>query len=381
MSILCNSMMMGAIASLTGWAGWNGSKDGAASSTSQAGYTPAVCQLTSTTCLVFYGDPVNSYGWAAVGTLTGDTIVWSTAVNVTGTTTVSTYSIVALSSTQVIAAFVGGPHTLKSVIINISGTVPSGATIKQVSSGTNYSYLNIGGLDKTSSTQAIVAYDDEIAGIGYVVALSVASSVITVGTPLAFAGAYPTYTQSVSNISSSAALVFYEDGNNSNHPTAQIISISGTTLTTNTPYVVDSSINSGSSNDTSLIAQLSATSFVVGYNNYPTTLYTAALSVSGTTITVGSRVTIESVIGTNYNNGLCNADSTSVMAVYIGTSNHIYGRVCSVSGTTITLSTAVDISGSAFSNPSIANMDISHNILVFSNNSSATVSGQVISIA
>ena len=334
------------------------------------GEPACICMLSSTAVLVFYANLADQYGYAVVGTRTNDAIAWGTPAKVT-TTTETPYplAICALSSTQAIVAYGGITGSAYAMVINISGTTPSGNTAHIVGAGTNARGVSI---DKTSATQAIMTWRDVAT---YAVALTVASSLVTVGSILTVSSSVGANT-AVSNISSTAAMILWPDSTNSGKPTAMIISISGQTLTTNTAYVVDSV----ASNTVCEIAQLSTTLFVVGYNDASNT-YSAALSVAATVITVGAPVTVNTVSHTNAKNALCIVDTTDVMYNYIDGSGNLQGRTGSISGTTITLNGVTQIVAATQQNPVLCNFDTNHSFVAYNNSGgSPVISGVVLSI-
>jgi len=360
------------------WATWDGTKDGSAVATT--GTTVAgrakVCSLSSTTVLAYWTDATTSYGTACVGTITGDSVAWGTPATVTGTTMEGSNPIAmcALSSTQAIVADnVSTTGFLNAFVINVSGTTPSGGALAPVIATSADSCS----IDRTSSSQAILAWTDGV-NFNQVMALTVAASVVTTGTSIQISGTNESAI-SVSNISSTAALVFYGDGANSYEPTAVIVSISGTTLTKNTPQIIDGTVTTSGNLQVRYIAQLTSTLFGVAYSD-GTNTYAAAFTVSGTTIgTPGSPVTVNTVAHTYLTNALCNADATSMMFGYIDGSNNFQGRVGTVSGTAITLKTAVQIAAATTKVPVLCNLDTQHLMSIYANGSNAGYA-QVVSI-
>lgn len=377
MALISNGMMLGS-AILASWATWDGTKNGAAVSNTgspNAGRAK-VCALSSTRVLAFWPDASTTLGTACVGTISGDSISWGTPATVSGVVTISSnpMSICALTSTQAIVVVNNGATGhLSSFVINVSGTTPSGGTILSLLSIS----ADMCSVDKTSSTQAILAWTDSV-NFNQVVALTVAASVVTAGVSVQISGTAESAI-SVSNISSTAALAFYGDGANSSKPTAMIVSISGTTLTTNTGVVVDGTVTTAGNLQVRYIAQLSSTLFVVSYSD-GTNTYAAAFTVTGTTVNAaGSPVTVNTVAHTYLTNALSNADSTSVMFGYIDGSNNLQARVGTVSGTAITLKTVVQIQAATTKVPLLSNLDSQHIACVYSDGT-PTGYGLVVSI-
>jgi hypothetical protein len=113
-------------------------------------------------------------------------------------------------------------------------------------------------------------------------------------------------------IDSTHVLVAYSDGGNSNYGTAQILTISGTTITAGTEYV----FNSATSNYMSATL-IDSTHVLVAYEDFSySTRYGTAqiLTISGTTITVGAKYVFNSA-DTVYISPVL-IDSTHVLVAY-----------------------------------------------------------------
>lgn len=135
----------------------------------------------------------------------------------------------------------------------------------------------------------------------------------------------------------SIAMVHYPNYNNNNIE-AYLISNDDGAITATT------GIGSASSSAANLyisLARLSDTKFVVGYV-VSGILYANVGVVNGTNVTYGSRYTVSGV-GTNYNR-IIPLSETSFIAIY--NRSGLKGKVCTVSGTTITQGTETALSGS-----------------------------------
>jgi hypothetical protein len=96
--------------------------------------------------------------------------------------------------------------------------------------------------------------------------------------------------------------------------------------------------------DTSVtICSLDSTHFAVAWV-YSSSLFAAVCSVSGTTITVGTIVTVSSSLnaarGAN-TVGICAVNSTKILVTYVKSTYYLSARAGSIDGTTITLGTEV----------------------------------------
>jgi len=98
-------------------------------------------------------------------------------------------------------------------------------------------YISVTMMD---STHAIVTYsDDGNSGYGTACCLTLSGTTITAGTPVVFDSAIAIYT-SVATMDSTHAIVTYRDIGNSSYGTACYLTLSGTTITADTPVVFES---------------------------------------------------------------------------------------------------------------------------------------------
>jgi len=113
---------------------------------------------------------------------------------------------------------------------------------------------------------------------------------VTAGTAAVFESATTTYI-SVAMLTSTKAIVTYQDNGNSSYGTACILDVSGSTITAGTPAVFESAITVDIS-----VAMLTSTKAIVTYRDHGNSLYGTAciLDVSGSTITAGTPAVFES---------------------------------------------------------------------------------------
>jgi hypothetical protein len=227
-------------------------------------------------------------------------------------------SVTTLSSTQAIVCYsdVGNSYYGMACILNISGsTITPGTPAVFEFAATTYTSVTA-----LSSTQAIVSYSDGgNSSYGTACILNISGSTITPGTPAVFEFAATNYT-SVTALSSTQALVCYQDGGNSNRGTACILDISGSTITRGSPTVFESARTVYTS-----VTALSSTQALVccsdvDGNNRGTA---CILDISGSTITPDTHVVFESV-GSAYV-VVTTLSSTQAVVCYRGTFSNYYG--------------------------------------------------------
>jgi hypothetical protein len=275
-------------------------------------------KLDSTKVLVAYQDGSNlDYGTAIVLTISGTTITAGTAVFFESATT-NNISATTLDSTKVLVAYqdAGNFGFGTAVVLSISGTTITAGT-PVVFESANTDYISATTLD---STKVLVAYrDNGNSGFGTSVVLSISGTAITAGTPVVFESANTAYI-SATTLDSTKVLVAYRDLGNSSFGTSVVLSISGTAITVGTP-VVFRSANTGEISATTL----NSSKVLVAYGDLGNSSFGTAviLSISGTSISVGTPVVFESAI-TDYISATT-LDSTKVLVAYRDSGNSGFG--------------------------------------------------------
>lgn len=175
-----------------------------------------------------------------------------------------------------------------------------------------------------SSTAAIVCYKDGgNSDYGTACFLTVSGFTITAETAVVFESAETDYI-SVVTLSSTKALVCYRDVGAGNKNTAVVLDISGTTITPGTPYTFGGSgplnISAGTLTSTTVLVCYTLTSVSGGYG------IAVILSISGTVITASNVVTFASTITSNIS--LSILTSTKAVVCYSDVSSGYYGMAC-----------------------------------------------------
>ncbi len=217
---------------------------------------------------------------------------------------------------------------------------------------------------KLSDTKLLVVYDDNgNSNYGTACILDISGSTITPGTPVVFESASVDLVR-VSALSSTKAIVAYQDVGNTDYGTACILDISGSTITPGTPVV----FNSAATHDIDVVA-LSATQAIVVYRNGGATSNGTAciLDVSGSTITPGTPAEYET--GNSQDNRVAMLTSTKAMVVYTDSVAASYGEACilDVSGSTITPGTAMNFNATASTNLNLMVLSSTRAVCVYKN--------------
>lgn len=271
--------------------------------------------------------PITAYDIAAQFAFVADDPAYGTAAQFASSP--SWLSVAALSSTHFVVAY-GRSSQGRARIGEVAGT--------SITYGTENSFNSVGvsniSVAALSSTHFVVAYSDQaVNNAGTAIVGSVSGTTISYGTKNTFHGTASTWEHSVVGLSSSTFVIAYKDPGNSNHGTAIVGLVSGTTISS---YGSEFVFNTGSTTRPSISA-LSSTHFVVAYPDGGNSNQGTAIvgSVSGTTISYGSENVFNAA--STSNTSAAALSSTHFVVAYTdgGNSSHGTAIVGSVSGTTI----------------------------------------------
>lgn len=246
-----------------------------------------------------------------VGSISGDTITWGTTQTHSLFSDMGVNSMVSIATDKFICLFEDDVTTmrLKAIAGSVSGTTISLGTEIEIAAIADASSLpgalgRVVDVDKVTTDTAIAVWHNEVS-------LNVESCILTV---------------------------------------------SGTTITENTNYVVDSVTGSGVR--AVAVAALSSTLAVCVYTSNSTSIEVAAGTISGTTITWGTPVALSAKVTGDQTVALIPVSATKFCVIYQGASTPIAVN-CTVSGTTITKNTdyttfATDVYNESGNTPTLA---------------------------
>lgn len=307
-----------------------------------------VLAISSTIVVVSYRK--SSVGYVRAGTLNGDgTISWGTEQSLgSDYRTINlgrlddTSFLVVLASSEEVAN-----ETLDFRIGTLSGnsiSLGSGQNWGGAANG-NQSLTRISGL---SSSSFIVLYDNSNLKLR---ACTISSGTITFGSETSLAGSpRGSTTTSLATLTSTLFVAGYVLSSD-NNTYIVAATVSGTTITLGSSVSIQSGNTSfGIYSSCISLSRLDNTSFVVGYNSntgfssgYENSLRGRVCTISGTTITAGSQTTLLASDGSHgYRPYVCGMSSDKFLMAYMsrnissGTWDYSYIGSWSVSGTTIT---------------------------------------------
>jgi hypothetical protein len=188
-------------------------------------------------------------------------------------------------------------------------------------------------------------------------------------------GTDPSHVKALAFNSTTAIVSYYTT---SSLNALRAVTVSGSTVTVgagvNLTTAANDSPNSG------YMAMLDATTGFAGYGNSTSSCFVRAFTVSGTTITLSGATTISSGTGANFYNASQIASGKVLFGYEDGATK---ARVCTNSGTTLTLGTAVTAGGNFAAllenqNAQKISTDAIAGTYLFQNTVSTTVSGTTI---
>jgi len=327
---------------------------GSVASLSDAVSATGVSPLSTTSAIITYIDATLDGLYVVVATLSGTTITYGTPVLVRSGAAPVGCSIAAISSTSAIVVYEDSvDNYLAARGMTISGTtitIGTEVTNSLVSTGPNICQL--------TSTTAICAYKQS--GSKAVV-LSLGGTTVSFGSAVTATGNINAGV-SISKLSSTSAIMIRDNASNSNYPTVNVMTISGTTITMGSNAVVESLAVSSSNTFLGITGISSSGAIAVWKDDASDFAKAVAMTISGTTPTIGTVQTITS--STTYSSRssalqpIATVSSTKAIFVYSAPTTG-YGNVIvlTASGTSLTYSTPQSTINSDTRYPSISQIN------------------------
>ena len=242
----------------------------------------------------YYDSDNSNQGTAIVGTVSGTSISWGTAVIYnTGATYDAAVVFDSNSNKVVIGARDAGSGNAWGIVGTVSGTgISFGSESSAFESGNTY-YLN--GTFDSNLNKVVIAFSDENnSSYGTSVVGTVSGTDITFGSQVIFESARADYIGLTFDSDLNKVVITYQDTGNSNHGTAIVGTVSGTSISYGTAVVFAAASSArmayGTVYDTNINKVIVVFSDAAN-SSYPTGVIGA---VSGTTITFSSETTFES---------------------------------------------------------------------------------------
>ena len=201
----------------------------------------ATYDSTNNKIVIAYQDNSNlSYGTAVVGTVSGTSISFGTPVvfeSAKATFISATYDS---TNNKVVIAYtdVGNADYGTAIVGTVSGTSISFGTAVVFESATSY-YISAT-FDSTNGKVVIAYRDNGNADYGTAVVGTVSGTAISFGTPVVFESGYSLYISATYDSTNNKVVIAYRDNGNADYGTAVVGTVSGTAISFGTPTVFES---------------------------------------------------------------------------------------------------------------------------------------------
>jgi hypothetical protein len=300
--------------------------------------TGATFDSSNNKVVIAYRDSGNSqYGTAVVGTVSGNSISFGTPVVFSSANSpVYDKSVVFdTNSNKVVITYAVVGTQGHSIVGTVSGTSISFGTAVNFDNDIVYPST---AFDSTNNKVVVMYGDSANSDHGTAVVGTVSGTSISFGSISVFYSGTTTYSTAAYDSNAGKIVVAYRDGNNSGHGYAAVGTVSGTSVSFGTPVV----FKGASASNNSMAYDSTAQKVVILYqDNSAGTNHAIVGTVSGTSISFGSEANVSTGGG---GSGSIVYDSTANRSVVCyedgGNSNYGTLKVGTVSGTSISFGDA-----------------------------------------
>lgn len=240
----------------------------------------------------------------------------------------------------------------KAAVGTVSGTGISFGTPVEFEAGATA----VGGITyDTNANRVVIAYKDSgNSSYGTAIVGTVSGTSISFGTAVVYNSGESTEQGITFDSSNNKVVICYRDNANSNHGTAIVGTVSGTSIS----FGSEVSYNAANSTNNTATFDSSNNKVVIAYRDGGNSNYGTAIvgTVSGTSISFGSEVVFAGSSAVQYNSAVFDSSNNKVVIAYRDDGNSGYGTaiVGTVSGTSISFGTAVVFASSGTVYPKAA---------------------------
>ena len=287
-------------------------------------YIVASFDSSNNKVVIAYEDDNNSdYGTAIVGTVSGTNISFGSATVFESARSDHITSTFNSTSGKIVIAYtdVGNSSTLTAIVGTVSGTSISFGTAVAVTGNPQGYYNSI--TSESASSKIVIGYTNgSNSNYGTAVVGTVSSTSISFGTPVVFESATATFSSATFDSTSGKVVIAYTDGGNSSYGTAIVGTVSNTSISFGDATVFES----GSSSEFSASFDPLSNSVVVAYRDNGNSNYiTFAIgSVSGSSVSFSSPVVFDTA-GSEYISSVAYGNEAKVVIAYKDAGNSNYG--------------------------------------------------------
>ena len=309
--------------------------------------------------VIAYKDVANSsYGTAIVGTVSGTTISFGTAVVFESAASTQNSCTFDSNSNKVVIAYKddGNSSYGTAIVGTVSGTgISFGSAVVYESANSVYGSITF----DSNSNKVVISYSD--AGNSYhgtSIVGTVSGTSISFGSAVVFEAATVYSKGSTFDSNSNKVVIAYKDAANSNYGTAIVGTVSGTAISFGSAVV----FNAASSDYFAPIFDSNANKVVIAYQDAGNSGYGTLVvgTVSGTAISFGSEVVYETA-SSPFTSSTFDSNSNKVVIAYRDDGNSYSGTgiVFQTASTTLTAENYIGIStGGTYADGSNATVNI-----------------------
>jgi len=306
--------------------------------TAESGDFASVYDSTNNKVVIGYYDDANSrYGTAVVGTVSGSSISFGSPVVFESASTTYISATYDSSNDRVVFAYndTGNNQYGTAIVGTVSGTSISFGTAVVFESaevyGTGLTY------DSTNNKVVISYVDGGNSSHGTAVVGTVSGTSISFGTAVVFSASATTYPFITYDSTNDKVVIAYRDNGNSSYGTAIVGTVSGTSISFGTAVVFN---NSGDTSMAWPCFDSSNGKVVIAYSDDSNTGSAIVGTVSGTSISFGTEVEFDSN-SVNYTQSVFDSTNNKVIVSYRDNSGHLRAIIGTVSGTSISFGSSV----------------------------------------
>ena len=317
--------------------------------------------------VVVYRDSSNSsYGTAVVGTVSGTSISFGTPVVFNSYSTYYPAVVYDSNAQKVVIAYSDGSNSSYGIAVvgTVSGTsISFGTAVVFEDSTTSY----ISSTYDSNAQKIVIAYrgyPTAPVSAGQAVVGTVSGTSISFGTPVVFQNNIVYHTASTYDSNAQKVVIAYRDNGNSYYGTAVVGTVSGTSISFGTPVVFD---NSGTASYPTATYDSNAQKIVIAYNHTATSNSEQSgklviVTVSGTSISYSTPAVFDTD-NSNYPASTYDSNAQKIVIAYLPQDSGGYSAKGVVieslsSGSTLTSENYIGISNAAYSNAATATIQI-----------------------
>ena len=291
--------------------------------TGEANFNAPVFDSNSNKVVIAYRDAGNSsHGTAIVGTVSGTSISFGSAVVFETAETNYISAVFDSNSNKVVIAYQdnGNSNHGTSIVGTVSGTsISFGSHVVFNSGATEWVTATF---DSNSNKVAVIFRDDGNSGYGTAIVGTVSGTSISFGSEVVFATGTTSYIDTAFDSNSNKVVIAYQGAASDYFGTAIVGTVSGTSISFGAAAVFESA----KIFDTSITFDSNANKVVISYQDFANSKYGTVITgkVSGTSISYGNPIVFESAY-TNAISVTFDSNLNKSVIAYRNQDNNYYG--------------------------------------------------------